>query len=196
MKLGQITSCATFLIFILSAQAASAGKCTVSGPRYWLTSDMVDWSLKIGNGESCTGHLRFSNVSIESAKIVSKPQTGQVDLLGSNFTYTAKPNFIGKDFFVVSVSGAISRSLTRGSSTIRLAVSIGGAVSHDREPTGAAPIDNTLPLTEDKPLPPCPTWDWSKGAPPPMRPPFDRSKLYCPPAPFKPPNEPIGCTCQ
>jgi hypothetical protein len=38
--------------------------------------------------------------------------------------------------------------------------------------------------------------DWSKGAPPPMRPPFDRSKLHCPPPPFKPPSQPFGCRCE
>jgi hypothetical protein len=28
-----------------------------------------------------------------------------------------------------------------------------------------------------------------------MRRPFDRSKLYCPPSPFKPPSQPLGCFC-
>jgi hypothetical protein len=191
-----LISCAALLILTISAQAAAAGKCPVAGPRYWLTSDTVDWSLKIGNGESCTSELRFSNVTIQSVTILSKPQFGQLNLSGPNFTYSAKPNFVGNDFFVVAVTGAISRSLTRGSSTIRFSVSVGGSVSHDRTLAVSSPIDNTLPRPEGKPVQPCPTWDWSKGAPPPMRPPFDRSKLYCPPPPFKPPNEPIGCTCQ
>jgi hypothetical protein len=58
------------------------------------------------------------------------------------------------------------------------------------------PVDNTIPLPEGATLPDCPKWDWSKGSPPPMRPPFDRSKLYCPPPPFNPPNPPTGCICR
>ena len=56
-------------------------------------------------------------------------------------------------------------------------------------------VDNTLPLPTGA-LPNCPKWDWSSSAPPPMRPPFDRSKLYCPPPPFNPPSPPIGCICR
>jgi hypothetical protein len=57
-------------------------------------------------------------------------------------------------------------------------------------------VDNTVPLPSGAALPDCPKWDWSNGTPPPMRPPFDRSKLYCPPPPFNPPNPPIGCICR
>jgi hypothetical protein len=56
-------------------------------------------------------------------------------------------------------------------------------------------VDNTIPLQSGAPLSDCPKWDWSNGSPPPMRPPFDRSKLYCSPPPFNPPNPPIGCIC-
>jgi len=65
---------------------------------------------------------------------------------------------------------------------------------------GAARVPRPPPVAEvpvpSGQLPDCPTWDWSKGAPPPMSPPFDRSKLYCPPSPFHPPNPPIGCVCR
>ena len=172
----------------------------------WLTSDTVDWSIKIGSGQSCIPGLRFNNVAIESVKLVSPPQTGHVTLRGPGFTYAAKSDYEGRDAFTVAVSGTINR--VRGSSTIRIMVSIGNPASvaiilHDRgpgpitapEPQSASPVDNDLALPEGGALPPCPTWDWSKGAPPPMRPPFDRSKLYCPPPPFKPLGQPIGCTC-
>ena len=73
--------------------------------------------------------------------------------------------------------------------------------SRPREPIAApkplvtGPVDNHLPLPDDGSLPPCPTWDWSKG-PPPMQTPFDRSKLYCPPPPFAPSSQPAGCRCE
>lgn len=194
---------------ILSIQAASASKCVFSGPRYWLTSDTVAWSMKIGSGQSCVGDLRFYNVTIESAKIVSPPHTGQVVLLAPTLSYVARSEYPVKDSFTVAITGTISRSRTRGSSTIRVIVTTDASAprvpsSHDRNPSRVTPTTPQFAVPTDdesgKPngrlLPPCPTWDWSKGAPPPMRPPFDRSKLYCPPPPFKPPNPPLGCTCR
>ena len=200
-------SCAALIAFLSQGiRAASAIECVVSGPRYALTSDTVDWSIKIGSGQSCIRGLRFNNVAVESVKLVSPPQAGQVTMHGPGFTYSAKADYEGEDSFTIAVSGTINRS--RGSSTIRIMVSIGNPASaapifRDRtpgpftvpKPQSASPVDNNLPLPDSGSLPPCPTWDWSNGAPPPMRPPFDRSKLYCPPPPFKPPGQPTGCTC-
>jgi len=123
MKLGQIISYAV-LVSILSpgVQAGSAGKCTISGPRYWLKSDTVDWSIKIGSGQSCIGDLGFRNVAIESASLAQAPKTGQITLLGSTFTYSATSAYDGKDVFAVAITGAIRRSRTKGSSTIRVTV--------------------------------------------------------------------------
>jgi hypothetical protein len=201
MQLGQSSS--ALIVFVtLGMPAAHATECVVSGPRYALTSDTVDWSMKMGSGESCVRGLRFNNVLIESIKLVSSPQAGQVTLLGPGFIYSANPNYQGGDSFTVAVSGTINKS--KGSSTIRFAVSIGNpaaaAMFQDRTPgplktPKPQSVDNGLPLPANGWLAPCPTWDWSKGSPPPMRPPFDRSKLYCPPPPFKPPSQPIGCTC-
>jgi hypothetical protein len=205
MTFGQ-SSCALIVFVSLGMPVAYASECVVSGPRYGLTSDTVDWSIKIGSGESCVRGLRFNNVAIESVKLVSPPQAGQVTLLGPGFTYSAKSNYEGGDSFTIALSGTINRS--KGSSTIRITVSIGNPaaaapISHDRtpgpstapKPQSASRVDNDLPLPDSGSLRPCPIWDWSKGSPPPMRPPFDRSKLYCPPPPFKPPGQPIGCTC-
>jgi hypothetical protein len=190
----------------MSTPAAFAIECVVNGPRYGLTSDMVNWSIKISSGQSCIRGLRFNNVAIESLELVSPPQTGQVTLRGPSFTYSAKSEYEGEDSFTVAVSGTINRS--RGHSTIRIIVSVGNpasaAILHDRtpgpiaapKPLAATPVDNNLPLPDNGSLPPCPTWDWSEGSPPPMQPPFDRSKLYCPPPPFKPPSQPFGCRCE
>lgn len=186
----------------LGISAAYATECVVSGPRYRLNSDVVNWSIKIGSGQSCIRGLRFNNVAFESLKLVSPPLSGQVTLRGPSFIYSAKPEYEGEDFFIVAVSGTINKS--RGSSTIRITVSVGSpaaaAILRERSPAPIAvpnpPVDYNLSPPVDGSLPPCPTWDWSKGSPPPMRPPFDRSKLYCPPPPFKPPGQPTGCRCE
>jgi hypothetical protein len=127
----------------LSTPAAYAIECVINGPRYGLTSDVVNWSIKIGSGQSCIRGLRFNNITIESLQLVSPPQTGQVTLRGPSFIYSAKSEYQGEDSFTVAVSGTINKS--RGSSTIRITVSVGSpasaAIPHDRSPRPtAAPI--------------------------------------------------------
>jgi hypothetical protein len=194
--------CATLAFVSLSMRVASATECVVSGPRYGLASDTVDWSIKIASGQTCIRGLRFNNVAIDSVRLISPPHAGQVTLLGPGFTYSTNSDYEGADSFTVAVSGTINRS--KGSSTIRVFVSIGNpapatAMRPDPLPLPQAPSNSTVDTAtlpaSDGSLPPCPIWDWSNGAPPPMRPPFDRSKLYCPPPPFKQPSHPIGCTC-
>ena len=186
----------------LAMPAVYATECVINGPRYRLISDVVNWSIKIGSGQNCIRGLRFNDVAFESLKLVSPPQRGQVALRGPSFIYSAKPEYEGDDSFTFEVSGTINKS--KGSSIIHITVSIGSAAAaailRDRSPAPRVvpnpPLNNNLPLPVDGSLPPCPAWDWSKGSPPPMRPPFDRSKLYCPPPPFKPPGQPTGCRCE
>jgi hypothetical protein len=198
------------LVFLLlGGRAASAQSCIVDGPRYNLIEDTVGWSIKVASGRSCVLGVRFANVKIESVKLDSPPQSGQIALQGPGFKYSAKADFVGEDSFALAVNGAINNQ--RGSSTIHVSVSVVGPPRKLADPgsVGLPPapaeilqaprqsaIDNDAPLPVGTTLPPCPIWDWSNGAsPPPMRPPFDRSKLYCPPSPFKPPNPPVGCIC-
>jgi hypothetical protein len=186
------------VFWLFSGHGAFAQSCVVDGPRYNLIADTVSWSMKVASGRSCVRGVGFRNIKFENMKLTSPPQVGQVALLGPGFRYTAKAGFEGKDLFTVVVFGAVNK--VRGSSTIHVAVSVTGpprgpAARGVVNPPAAARPDNDVPLPVGAALQPCPIWDWSKGAPPPMRPPFDRSKLYCPPSPFKPPNPPIGCVC-
>src|SRR5262249_37511784 len=57
----------------------------------------------------------------------------QVKLLGSGFSYTAKSDFEGQDSFTIQVSGMLNG--TRGSSDIRIIVSVGPNVSPQTSPT-------------------------------------------------------------
>jgi hypothetical protein len=106
----------------LGIQAAFASECIISGARYELSSDTVDWSMKIGSGQSCIRGLRFNNIVIDTVKVISSPRSGQVTLLGPAFSYGAKSDFQGEDSFNVVVSGTIHGS--RGSSTIRIVVTV------------------------------------------------------------------------
>jgi hypothetical protein len=117
----------SILLMILSteARAAPPSACVVKAPHYLLMSDNVDWSIKTRSGQTCVRGLRFGGVVIETVKLLSRPQSGDVKLLGPGFSYTAKPDFQGDDSFTIVVSGTINK--VRGISTIRVVVSVDGA---------------------------------------------------------------------
>src|ERR1700719_1382245 len=83
----------SILLMILSAEvrAAPASACIVTSPHYQLTSDNVDWSIKIGSGQTCVRGLRYGGVVLETVKLLSPPQSGEVKLLGPGFFYKARP---------------------------------------------------------------------------------------------------------
>ena len=145
MALGR-TACLVLLVSTSSGiRTACAMECLISGPRYQLKSDIVDWSMKIRDGQSCIRGVRFNNVAFTTLKLITPPQFGKVTLLGPGFSYTAMSDFEGVDSFAVEVTGAINRIV--GASTIRIAVSIGS--SHVLTP--AASTLNGVPPTPAAP---------------------------------------------
>jgi hypothetical protein len=212
MMLGRTAYLGLLVLLSIGSRAAYASQCLSSGPRYQLQSDTVQWRMKIRSGQSCVRGVRLNNVAFDTINLISPPQFGQVTLLGSGFLYVAKSDFHGEDSFVIGLSGAIKR--VSGTSTIRIVVSIVGAPQEPgrtlpvsrNHPVAPIPapalkasptrsVDTTAPVPAGASMPTCPTWDWSGGSPPPMRRPFDRSKLHCPPPPFNPPAPPVGCIC-
>jgi len=101
---------------------AFARSCVIAGPRFYLNADTVDWSMKIGSGNSCVHGLKFSSFIIQNVKLISPPQSGQVELLGSGFTYTAKPDFTGQDSFSLAISGVFNQ--INGHSIVNVKVSV------------------------------------------------------------------------
>jgi hypothetical protein len=89
--------------------------------------------MQTSSGQSCIRGLRHNRVTIDTAKLMSPPQSGQVKLLGPGFSYTAKSDFEGQDSFTIQVSGMLNG--IRGSSDIRIIVSVGPNVSPQRSPT-------------------------------------------------------------
>jgi hypothetical protein len=121
MRLCQVAYIALLANVSLGLQAGSH-PCVLSGPRYQLVADTVNWSMKIGTGQSCIYGLRFNNVMFENVRLLTPPKSGEVELQGPGFIYTASPKFEGEDSFVLVVSGSIRRM--RGSSTVRISVYI------------------------------------------------------------------------
>jgi hypothetical protein len=110
---------AIFLVFVRPA----LGACVLTRePPYQLKSDTVDWPMQVSSGQTCIIGLRHRRVTIETTKLISPPQSGQVKLLGPGLSYTAKSDFQGDDTFTVQVSGTADR--VRGSSEIKIIVSV------------------------------------------------------------------------
>src|SRR5215469_11712146 len=125
------TLLALLLVFV---RPALGDPCVLTmGSQYQLKSDTVDWTMQTSSGQSCIRGLRHKRVTIDSAKLISPPQSGQVKLLGSGFSYTAKSDFEGQDSFTIQVSGMLNG--VRGSSDIRIIVSVGPSVSPQTSPT-------------------------------------------------------------
>src|SRR5262245_31048277 len=125
------TLLALLLVFV---RPALGDPCVLTvGSLYQLKSDTVDWTMQTSSGQSCIRGLRHKRVTIDSAKLISPPQSGQVKLLGSGFSYTAKSDFQGQDSFTIQVSGVLNG--IRGSSDIRIIVSVGPNVSAQTSPT-------------------------------------------------------------
>jgi hypothetical protein len=129
------SSGATLLALLLvSVRPALGDACVLTaGSLYQLKSDAVDWTMRTDSGQSCIRGLRHNRVTIDTAKLISPPQSGQVKLLGSGFSYTANSGFEGQDSFTIQVSGMLNG--IRGSSDIRIIVSVGPNVSPQTSPT-------------------------------------------------------------
>jgi hypothetical protein len=113
----------TVLAILLLCVRPALGECILTRePSYQLKSDTVDWRMQISSGQSCVRGLCHGRVTIDSAKLIFAPQSGQVKLLGSGFSYTAKSDFEGDDAFTIQVSGIADK--IHGNSEIRIVVSV------------------------------------------------------------------------
>src|SRR4051812_21058318 len=119
MWLGIISS-ATVLLFAVPAFADS---CLFSAaPPFQLSSDAVDWTMQIASGTTCTRGSKIGPTNITDVKLIAPPQSGQVDVKGPSFSYTAKPDFQGQDEFTLQVSGTMVR--ISGVSDVKVTVSV------------------------------------------------------------------------
>jgi hypothetical protein len=114
--------CVVLFALALWPDKAPAQTCVTQAPRYALTSDSVNWSIQVATGQSCVRGLRWGNVVLERVVLTNPPKSGNVQLLGPGFRYTANSGFHGDDSFSVEVIGFAGK--VRGTSTIRVTVSV------------------------------------------------------------------------
>src|SRR5690349_5050664 len=113
-----VTLLALLLVFV---RPALGDACVLTmGSQYQLKSDTVDWTMQTSSGQSCTRGLRHARVTIDTTKLISPPQSGQVKLLGPGFSYTANSDFVGQDFFTIQVSGMLRDTRKLGHQDHRL----------------------------------------------------------------------------
>ena len=118
MWLGIISS-ASMLLFAVPAFADS---CLFSAaPPFQLSSDTVEWTMQIASGTTCIRGLKLGPTNITDVKLITPPQSGQVEIKGP-FSYTAKPDFQGQDDFTLEVSGTVVR--VSGASNVKVNVSV------------------------------------------------------------------------
>ena len=133
-----------FAVFLLvDLPTASANSCLLSGPRYQLEADSVNWSMNITGGQSCIRGLRFSTVVLEAVKLITPPEKGQLKLYGLGFLYKAEFAFEGEDLFTISVSGIINK--VRGSSTVHIVVRSAGVTKGSAGPRTQVSSDRPSP---------------------------------------------------
>ena len=115
--------CSVLIIaFVVRSHEVSAQTCISQAPHYLLTADTVDWSIQVRSGQGCVQGLRFGNVVLQRVTLTAPPKSGNVQLLGPGFRYSANPEFHGEDSFSVEVLGFAGK--VRGASTIHVAVSV------------------------------------------------------------------------
>ena len=138
IRLGPISIVITLALWLVGEREALAQTCVISGPRYMLIAETVQWSMEIKSGHRCVRGIRFRDVEFDRLTLVSPPQSGHVTIQGPAFTYVAKADFDGKESFTLTVSGAVSKR--RGSSTILVTVSVIGAHRDLVAPGPAEPV--------------------------------------------------------
>src|SRR5262245_32294803 len=138
IRLGPISIVITLALWLVGEREALAQTCVISGPRYMLIAETVQWSMEIKSGHRCVRGIRFRDVEFDRLTLVSPPQSGHVTIQGPAFTYVAKSDFDGHDSFILSVLGAISKR--PGSSTIQVTISVIGTHRGLGAPGPAEPV--------------------------------------------------------
>ena len=101
----------------------SAETCQLANaPAFRLKSDAVEWTIQIVSGQTCLRGLNHGVIRIDTVKLASPAQSGEVTVKGPGFSYQANSNFEGQDAFILQVSGTSVK--TPGTSDIHVTVSV------------------------------------------------------------------------
>jgi hypothetical protein len=105
----------------LSTPANATPNCLKDHGPFKLAGDSIEYSMSIAPGADCIQGLRFATMQIYSVRILEKPTSGELVMVGTGFRYFAKPDFSGTDKFSLTVVGKNLRE--EGSSTVEITVS-------------------------------------------------------------------------
>lgn len=109
----------------LSAPAHATPNCLGEHGPFKLAGDSIEYSMSISAGADCIQGLRWATMQIYSVRVLEKPRSGELVMVGTGFRYFAKPDFSGTDKFSLMVVGKNLRE--EGSSTVEITVSRRGA---------------------------------------------------------------------
>ena len=101
--------------------ASATPNCLGQHRPFKLAGDSIEYSMSISAGSDCIQGLRWSTMQIYTVKVLDKPASGELVMVGSGFRYFAKPDFSGTDKFSLVVTGKNLRE--EGSSTVEITVS-------------------------------------------------------------------------
>ena len=116
--------CATVSLILgaaLSAAANATPNCLKDHAPFKLAGDSIEYTMSISPGADCIQGLRFATMQIYSVRILEKPRSGELVMVGTGFRYFAKPDFSGTDKFSLMVVGKNLRE--EGHSTVEIVVS-------------------------------------------------------------------------
>jgi hypothetical protein len=112
---------ASVLFTPLSTPAHATANCLKEHGPFKLAGDSIEYSMSISPGADCIQGLRWSTMQIYTVKVLEKPRSGELVMVGTGFRYFAKPDFRGNDKFSLMVVGKNLRE--EGYSTVEITVS-------------------------------------------------------------------------
>ena len=112
---------AVALIVSISAPANATPNCLGEHGPFKLSGDSIEYSMSISAGADCIQGLRWSTMQIYTVRVLEKPRSGELVMVGTGFRYFAKPDFSGTDKFSLMVVGKNLRE--EGYSTVEITVS-------------------------------------------------------------------------
>lgn len=105
----------------LSVPAEATPNCLKDHDPFKLAGDTIEYTMSISPGADCIQGLRFATMQIYSVRILQKPKSGELMMVGTGFRYFTKPDFSGTDKFSLMIVGKNLHE--EGHSTVEITVS-------------------------------------------------------------------------
>lgn len=130
---------AALVLSALSAPVSATPNCLKDHGPFKLAGDSIEYAMSISPGADCIQGLRFATMQIYSVRVLEKPRSGELVMVGTGFRYFANSDFSGTDRFSLMVVGKNLRE--EGSSKVEIIVS---PLSARPRATALSQLDSTL----------------------------------------------------